>query len=88
MDALLVDGDEIELTPDPPWMWMAPVRLSVTALPGHKIKADGKFAIWDQEIIQAGLLAAGKMYTAPGFATPGSVITCTIIVIPATMSQV
>ncbi len=65
MDALLVDGDEIELTPDPPWMWMAPVRLSVMAMPGHKIKADGKFTIWDTEIMQAGLLAAGKMYTAP-----------------------
>ncbi len=88
MDALLVDGDEIELTPDPPWMWMAPVRLSVMALPGHLIKAKGKFTIWDTELMQAGLLAAGKMYTAPGFATPGSVITSTIIVIPATMSQV
>jgi hypothetical protein len=88
MDALLVDGDEIELTPDPPWMWTAPVRLSVTATPAHKIKAKGKFTIWETEIAQAGLLAAGKMYTAPGFATPGSVITCTVIVNPATMSQV
>jgi hypothetical protein len=88
MDALLVDGDEIELTPDPPWMWMAPVRLSVAALPGHQIKAKGKFTIWDAELVQAGLLAAGKMYTAPGFATPGSVITCTIVVNPATMSKV
>lgn len=88
MDALLVDGDEIELTPDPPWMWMAPVRLSVTALPGHRIKADRKSTVWESELIQAGLLAAGQMYSAPGFATPGSVITCTLIVNPATMSQV
>lgn len=88
MDALLVDGDEIELTPDPPWMWMAPVRLAITALPAHKTKAKGKFAVWDTEIVQAGLLAAGKMYSAPGFATPGAVITCTIIVNPGTMSKV
>lgn len=57
MDALSVDGDEIELRPDPPWMWMAPVRLAITAMPAHKIKADGKLAVWDTEIIQAGLLA-------------------------------
>ncbi len=40
MDALLVDGDEIELTPDPPWRWMVPpMRLKVNALPGHRMKA-------------------------------------------------
>src|SRR5690606_38637295 len=88
MDALLVDGDEIELTPDPPWSWVVPVRLKVTALPGHRIKAKGKFAIWESEILTAGLSAAGKMYTSPGFDAPGSVVSATLVVNPATMSQV
>ncbi len=70
MDALLVNGDEIELTPDPPWRWMAPpVKLKVSALPAHRIKAKGEYAIWESEILMAGLLGAGQMYAAPGFDT-------------------
>ncbi len=87
MDALLVNGDEIELTPDPPWRWMVPpVKLKLTALPSHMTKAKGEFVIWESEILQAGLLAAGQMYSAPGFDTPGSVITVTLMVTPGTMS--
>src|SRR5690606_35928023 len=48
----------------------------------------GKFAIWESEILTAGLSAAGKMYTSPGFDAPGSVVSATLVVNPATMSQV
>jgi hypothetical protein len=89
MDALLVDGDEIELTPDPPWFWVEPmVTLSLMATPGHLIKAKGKFTIWKEEIVAAGLLAMGKQYLLPGFVTPGVVTLCSITVDPSTMSKV
>ncbi|GEM_PF-1753203 len=29
MDSLLADGDELELTPDPPWQWLIPVKVPV-----------------------------------------------------------
>lgn len=42
-------------------MWGAPIRLSVTALPGHRIKAGGKFTIWDTELMHGGSLAPGTI---------------------------
>ncbi len=88
MEILIVDGDEIELTPDPPWRWMAPpVRLKLIPAPTHRMKAKGKFVIWESEILQSGLLAAGQMYSAPGFDTPGAVITVTLTVTPGTLSK-
>lgn len=87
MDALLVNGDELELTPDPPWSWMAPpVRVKVTATPGHRMKAKGEFVIWESEILMAGMLAVGQLYRAPGFDAPGTVLTVVLTVNPGTMS--
>lgn len=87
MDALLVNGDELELTPDPPWSWMAaPVKVKVTATPGHRMKAKGEFVIWEAEILAAGMLAVGQLYTAPGFDAPGTVLTVVLTVNPGTMS--
>ncbi len=87
MDALLVNGDELELTPDPPWKWMVPpVRVKLNALPGHRMKSDGEYVIWETEILSAGLLAVGQMYSAPGFDAPGSVLSMTLTVTPGTMS--
>ncbi len=87
MDALLVNGDEIELTPDPPWRWMVPpVRLTVSSMASHRMKAKGEFVVWESEILLAGLQGAGQLYSAPGFDTPGSVLTVTLAVTPGTMS--
>lgn len=87
VDALLVNGDELELTPDPPWAWMAPpVRLKLNATPGHRMKAKGQFVIWESEMVMAGVQAVGQPYHAPGFDAPGTVLTVTLIVNAATMS--
>ena len=73
MDELLVNGDELELTPDPPWRWIAPpVKLKLTATPAHRMKAKGELTIWESEILMAGVQAAGQPYSAPGFDTPGT----------------
>ena len=67
MDALLVNGDELELTPDPPGSWMTPpVRVKVTATPGHRMKAKGEFVIWESEILMAGMLAWGSCIVRQG----------------------
>lgn len=87
MDALLVNGDELELTPDPPWRWMAgPVKVKLMATPGHRMKAKGEFLIWESEILTAGLQAVGQVYSAPGFDTPGTVLSVVMTVNPGTMS--
>ena len=87
MEALLVNGDELELTPDPPWSWVvAPVKVKVTATPGHRMKAKGEFVIWESEILMAGMQAVGQMYTSPGFDAPGTVLSVVLSVNPGTMS--
>ena len=84
MDSLLADGDELELTPDPPWQWLVPVKVPVTGF--HQIKSEGKSVILEADIILAGLKAAGKQYTAPGFDAPGTSVLVTLSVNAATLS--
>ncbi len=75
MDALLVEGDEIELTPDIPWSFVAPsVRVRLTALPGHLMKAKGKSVLWESDIHASALSGwVQQPYTTPGFDAPGMV---------------
>jgi hypothetical protein len=86
MDALIVDGDEIELTPDPPWSWMvAPVKLKLSG--AHPIKSEGRSVILEPDIHAAAIQAAGQMYSAPGFDTPGCVLSVMLVVQPDTLSE-
>lgn len=70
MDALLVDGDELELKPDPSWKWQGP-PVKVTVKGSHKITADGKSVIWEADILETAAQALGKSYVTAAFPTPG-----------------
>ncbi|MEN9578086.1 MAG: hypothetical protein RJA70_1095 [Pseudomonadota bacterium] len=86
MDALMVTGDQIELTPDPPWKWMVP-PVKVPVMGAHRITSEGKSVIWETDIIAAGPLATGQLYSAPGFDVPGTVLSVVLNVTPGTMSE-
>ncbi len=85
MDALLVTGGELELTPDPPWRWMAgPVKLVVNGT--HTIRIEGKSVVWEPDIVAAAVQAIGQPYVAPGFDAPGAVVSVVLSINPGTLS--
>ena len=88
MDEFLVDGDEIELVPDPPWNWMAgPVKLPVQAMAPHKIKVEGKSVILEADILMAALQGIGQAYSTPGFDAPGTVVKLDLLITKPTLSE-
>jgi Contractile injection system spike tip protein len=84
MDKLAVNGDSIVLQPVG-FMWQGwDGKLPLQG--GNLITSEGKSVILEKDVLMAALGGMGKMYVAPPFATPGSVVNLQLTVIPATLS--
>lgn len=84
MDKLAVNGDSIVLQPVG-FMWQAwdgKLPLQGTNI----ITSEGKSVILEKDVLLAAIQGMGKMYVAPPFATPGSVVNLQLTVIPVSLS--
>lgn len=84
MDKLAVAGDKIVLQPTG-FLWQAwdgklPLQGS------NIITSEGKSAVLEKDVMLAALQGTGKMYVAPPFATPGSIISLQLTIIPVSLS--
>ncbi|HEX2733554.1 MAG TPA: hypothetical protein VHM70_18210 [Polyangiaceae bacterium] len=85
MDKLAVTGDSIVLQPVG-FMWQG-WDGKIPLQGANIITSEGKSVILEKDVMTAALQGMGKMYVAPPFATPGSVINLQLNVIPVTLSM-